>query len=381
MKAIINGRFLMPDKLVTERAALLFDEAIHGFASENDLPAETDVIDAKGMYVSPGLVDMHIHGYLGEDASDGRADGIRKIAEGIVKNGVTSFCPTTMTVASQTLRDVFFIMRGLREESKRKGFPGARILGVHAEGPFINPLRKGAQNGEFILLPDASFILEFADIIKVVTIAPEMDKAMDFIEEISSKTDILVSAGHTDATYETVVEAVLRGLSHITHTFNAMSPLTHRAPGAVGAALTAPVTAELIADTFHIHPGLFALMARAKGDKLVLITDCTRAGGLPDGDYELGGQPIFVRGIESRLADGTIAGSVLKLNRAVANMRAHTDLPLYEIVNMASRNPAAALGERKIGALTSGMDADILLCDEAFDVYRTIIHGETVYEA
>ena len=381
MKVIINGRFLLPGGLVANHAALLFEETVIGFSTETELPAETEVIDANGLYVSPGLVDMHIHGYLGEDASDGSAEGIRKIAEGLVKNGVTSFCPTTMTMDKRRLSDVFHMMRSLREESKAKGFPGAQILGVHAEGPFINPARKGAQNGAFIVPPDASWILEYADILKVVTLAPEMENAMGFIEEISSKTDILLSAGHTDASYEAIVEAVLCGLSHITHTFNGMSPLTHREPGAAGAALTAPVTAELIADTFHIHPGLFALMARAKGDKLVLITDCNRAGGLPDGDYDLGGQTVHVHGIKCRLADGTIAGSVLKLNHAVANMRAFTDLPLYEIVNMASLNPAVALGEPKKGALTQGMDADIILCDEAFEVRRTIVRGETVYES
>ena len=380
MKAIINGRFLLPDGLVANRAALLYNETIHGFTTETDLPEGTEVLDANGLYVSPGLVDMHIHGYLGEDASDGNPEGIRKMAEGIVRNGVTSFCPTTMTVEKRQLSLIFEMMRGLREESKAKGFKGARILGVHAEGPFINPKRKGAQNGAHIVPPDAPWVLEYADILKVVTVAPEMENAMAFIEEISSKTDILLSAGHTDASYETIVQAVLCGLSHITHTFNAMSPLSHREPGAVGAALTAPVTAELIADTFHIHPGLFALMARAKGDKLVLITDCNRAGGLPDGDYDLGGQTVHVRGIMCRLGDGTIAGSVLKLNHAVANMRAHTDLPLYEIVNMASLNPALALGERKKGALTVGMDADMIFCDEAFEVKRTIIRGETVYE-
>lgn len=379
MKAIINGRFLMPDKLVSERMALLFDETIRGLVTEKDLPSGTTVIDAKGMYVSPGLIDMHIHGYLGEDASDGKAEGIRAIASGIVRNGVTSFCPTTMTIELTTLRDILHMMRGLRAESKTKGFQGAQILGVHAEGPFINPSKKGAQNGEHILPPDASFIREYADIIKVVTIAPEMDHEFAFIKEISSKTNILISAGHTDASYEMVIDAVLNGLSHITHTFNAMSPLNHRAPGVVGAALTAPVTAELIADTFHIHPGLFALMAFVKGDQLVLITDCTRAGGLPDGIYTLGGQAIHVKGIESRLSDGTIAGSVLKLNHAVANMRMHTDLPLYQIVNMATRNPAIALGEMKKGALTNDMDADIILCDEAFEVHQTIIRGETVY--
>ncbi len=380
MKAILNGRVLMPDAMV-EGKALLFDETIAGLFDAADLPTGCETIDAQGLYVSPGLVDLHIHGYLGEDASDGDAEGIRRIARGIAPNGVTSFCPTTMTVPKDKLCEVFDMMRGLREESREQGWNGAEILGVHAEGPFINAAKKGAQRGDCILAPDAGFILDFKDILKVVTFAPEVEGAMAFIEKVSEGSDILLSMGHTDATYEIAAEAVWHGAGHVTHLFNAMTALNHRAPGVVGAALTAPVTAELIADMFHVHPALFQLIARAKGDRLVLITDCTRAGGMADGTYDLGGQAIFVKGVECRLSDGTIAGSVLRLNRAVANMRAHTDLPLYMIVNMASLYPARAVRALKKGSLETGKDADILLCDEAFAVQRTILRGETIYTA
>ncbi len=381
MKAILNGRVILPDALVTDGRALLFDGAIQGLVEPGDLPGGCETIDAKGMYVSPGLVDVHMHGYLGEDTSDGDAEGVRKMARGIAKNGVTSWLPTTMTVAKTTLCQVFDLMRGLRAESREDGWNGAEILGVHAEGPFINVNKKGAQNEEFIIAPDAGFIRDFADILRIVTLAPETEGAMAFIEEISRETRVLLSMGHTDATYETAIDAIWHGLGHATHTFNAMTPLNHRMPGVVGAALTAPVTAELIADTFHVHPGLFPLVAKAKGDKLVLITDCTRAGGLSDGTYDLGGLEIFVKGIECRLKDGTIAGSVLKLNNAVANMRANTDLPIWQVVNMASRNPAAAIGEERKGSLEPGKDADIILCDETFAVHRTILRGRTIYEA
>ena len=379
MKAIVGGRILMPDAQV-EGKALLFDKAIVGLCEPNELPAGCETIQAQGLYVSPGLVDIHIHGYLGEDASDGDAEGVRKMARGIAANGVTSWLPTTMTVAKEKLCEVFDLMRGLREESRSEGWNGAEILGVHAEGPFINPEKKGAQAGENILPPQAGLVRDFADILRIVTLAPEMEGAMAFIEEISRDTHVVLSMGHTAATYETAIDAVWHGVSHATHTFNAMTGLNHRAPGVVGAALTSPVTAELIADTFHVHPGLFSLMARAKGDKLVLITDCTRAGGMADGVYDLGGQEIFVKGIQCRLADGTIAGSVLKLNQAVANMRAHTDLPLWAVVNMASRNPANAIGETRKGTLEPGKDADILLCDETFGVRRTYLRGELIYQ-
>jgi len=380
MKAIINGRILLPDSLV-EGKALLFDNTIRGLTNTESVPGDIETIDARGLYVSPGLVDIHIHGYMGEDVSDGSAEGIRKMARGIAKNGVTSWCPTTMTIPKAQLCRIFDMMRGLREESRQPGFLGAEILGVHAEGPFINPTRKGAQKADNILPPDPGLVRDFADILRIVTLAPEVKGAMAFIEEITRETDILLSMGHTDATFEIASNAIWHGLGHATHTFNAMTALGHRAPGVVGAALTAPITAELIADTFHVHPGLFALMAKAKGDKLVLITDCTRAGGLEDGVYDLGGQDIYVKGIECRLADGTIAGSVLKLSNAVANMRANTDLPLFSVVNMASLNPAQAIGATAKGSLEVGKDADILLCDETFAVHRTFLRGETIYTA
>lgn len=380
MKAIVNGRIILPDGLAEDKA-LLFDDKIAALVNPQEIQEGTEVIDAHTMYVAPGLVDAHIHGYLGEDASDGNPDGIRAMARGIAKNGVTSWLPTTMTVPKQALTQVFDMMRGLREESRQNGWDGAEILGVHAEGPFISASRKGAQKADNIILPDEGLVRDFSDILRIVTVAPEVEGMMAFIENITNDTDIVISMGHTDATYETAIEAIWHGLGYVTHTFNAMTGLNHRTPGVVGAALTAPVVTELIADTFHVHPALFTLMARCKGDKMVLVTDCTRAGGLADGTYDLGGQEIFVKGIECRLADGTIAGSVLKLNNAVANMRANTDLPIWTIVNMASLNAANAIGETRKGSLEAGKDADIILCNEVFDVKRTILRGKTIYEA
>ena len=171
--------------------------------------------------------------------------------------------------------------------------------------------------------------------------------------------------------------------NHATHLFNAMSALAHRNPGVVGAALASDnVSAEIIADTFHINPGLYSIVAKVKGDKMVLITDCTRAGGMPDGEYDLGGQPIFLKGIECRLADGTIAGSVLKLNNAVKNVLDHTNLPVYEVFNMASLNPAKAIRvDDRLGSLEAGKDANIIITDENVKIIRTIKKGKTIYES
>lgn len=378
MKAIVNGKIILPDSIVEGRA-LLFDEKIAGLSET--VPEGAEIIDAKGRYVAPGLVDIHIHGYLGEDTSDGSVEGIRKMAEGIVKNGVTAWLPTTMTVSYDDLRRAFDAVRVLMD--KKNNPKGAQIMGVHAEGPFINPSKKGAQAVEYIRPADAPFLIENSDVIRIVTIAPEMPGALDCIREVTEKTSILVSMGHTAANYETAKAGIEAGVRHATHLFNAMTPLNHRDPGVVGASLADDrVSTELIADTFHISPDLFGLVAKVKGDNLVLITDCTRAGGLEDGEYTLGGQPIFVKGIECRLADGTIAGSVLKLNNAIRNMRDHTSLPLEQIVRMASINAARCIGlDKTKGSLEAGKDADIILADENFAVSETIIAGETVWAA
>lgn len=380
MQAIINGKIVLPDRIV-EDAVLLFDAKIEGIVPANELPAAAETIDAAGKYVIPGLIDMHIHGYLGEDASDGSFDGIRTMAEGVAKNGVTSFLPTTMTVSYDELRAAFAQIRKGVEESKYDTWQGAQILGVNAEGPFINPSKKGAQAGENIRPGDADFLKEYLDIIRVFTIAPEMPGNMDCIREMAGKC--LISMGHTNATFDEAKAGIEAGVGHVTHLFNAQTALMHRDPGVVGAALTDDrVSTELIADAFHVNANLFPLVAKMKGDKLVLITDCTRAGGLADGEYTLGGQPIFVNGIECRLADGTIAGSVLRLNHAVRNLLKYTSLPVWEAVNAASLNPAKRIGADGVkGSLEKGKDADIVLCDEEFNICRTISRGRTIYSA
>ena len=378
---IVNGKIVLPDAVV-EGKALAFDTETGKIVGVADAaPAGADVIDACGGYIAPGLVDIHIHGYLGEDTSDAKPEGIKKMAYGIAENGVTSFLPTTMTVAKAEIEAALNAVRSLKEESQT--WDGAEIIGVHAEGPFINPSKKGAQAEENILTPDADFILDNADIITSVTLAPEMDKDHACIKKLAKDGRVLVSMGHTDATFAEAMSAVKDGVSHATHLFNAMSALAHRNPGVVGAALASEgVSAEVIADTFHINPGLYTIIAKAKGDKMVLITDCTRAGGMPDGEYTLGGQPIFLKGIECRLADGTIAGSVLKLNHAVRNVLANTTLPVYEVFKMASLNPAEAIKvSDRLGSLEAGKDADIIIVDDEINVKRTIKKGRTIYVA
>lgn len=380
MKAIING-IILHQETELQGQALLFDEKVLGIVPKDQVPEAAEIIDAKGLYVSPGLIDLHIHGYLNEDTSDGSEEGIRAIAKGLLKNGVTSFLPTTMTVRWEEIETAFDVVRGLKVQSARADFDGAQVLGAHAEGPFINPKRKGAQAEEAILAPDADRVIKHKDIIRLITMAPEMPGGLDMIHAITGQTEIVVSIGHTDADFETAMAAIKAGASYITHLFNAMTALNHRNPGVVGAALQAPVVTELIADTFHVHKGLFQFIHDVKKDKLVLVTDCTRAGGLGDGEYTLGGQPIFVNGIQCRLKDGTIAGSVLKLNEAVRNLRDNTNLNAAQAVQTATQNPAQAINQSDKGSLDKGKDADIVLFDQDMNAKVVYIKGHLKYKS
>ena len=380
MKAIINGRIILKDR-IAEGCALLFSDVIEGIIPQENLPADCEIIDAKGGFVAPGLIDMHIHGYLGKDVCDGEEESIRVISKGLLANGVTGYLPTTMTEDMSVIRKALEVCRKLKEESKT--WEGSAILGCHAEGPFISESKKGAQDAKYILKPDPAFVKEYADIIKTITLAPEEDEN-DFsaIREITRDTDVVISMGHTSADYETAMKSVNAGVKHATHLFNAMTPLAHRAPGVVGAALNSDISCEVIVDTFHVDASLYNMLWKLKGRKLCFITDCLPAGGLPEGEYTLGGQKIIYKGIVCRLEDGTVAGSVLKLNKGVWNVYTNSDIPLYECVNCASLNIAETLGiEKKKGSLEIGKDADIIIADGEFNIEKTIIGGCIRYES
>ena len=380
MKAIVNGKIILKDS-IAEGYALLYSDVIEGIVPVENVPRDADVIDAKGGYVSPGLIDLHIHGYLGKDVCDGEEESIRTISKGLLANGVTGYLPTTMTVDMQVIRKALETCRALKQESQN--WDGSEILGCHAEGPFISESKKGAQDAKYILKPDAAFVKEYADIIKTITLAPETDEN-DFaaIREICRDTDVVVSMGHTSADYNTAVASVKAGVKHATHLFNAMTPLAHRAPGVVTAALNTDASVEVIVDTFHVDKCFYDLLWKLKGRKLCFITDCLPAGGLPFGEYTLGGAKIIYRDIVCRLEDGTVAGSVLHLNHGVWNAYKNSNIPLYECVNCASLNPATVIGVAdKKGSLEIGKDADIIITDENFEVKNTIIRGEMRYEA
>lgn len=377
MRAIINGKIITKEKIL-ENKVLLFNEKISKIVdNEKFNKGNVEIIDAKGNYVSPGFIDVHIHGSKGKDAMDGEIESLEVMSRFVCSKGVTAFLPTTMTMSEEKIYKALDV---IKEASQRK-FHGAAIIGAHLEGPFINEKYKGAQKSDYILKPNYDFIKQYKDIIKVLTIAPEKDENFNFIKEVKENTDIVLSIGHSDATYEEAMEAIKLGVNHITHIFNVMSPLHHRKPGVVGAAFDSDTFCEIIADTIHTHPSIFSILLKIKGkERVVLITDCMRAGGLKDGVSELGGQMVFVKDNSARLQSGALAGSILTLNKAIKNIYENTNLTLNEAVNLATINPAKSINiDDKKGSLEEGKDADITIFNNEFEVYETIVDGETVY--
>ena len=373
MKCITNGSVVLEDGIL-ENASVVYDDRI--LAVTREKVNADEVYDAGGRYVMPGFFDIHIHGYRGDDASDGDEEGLLRMAEALAEHGVTSFCPTTMTVPLPQLEAAFEAARAAMKRNT-----GARIAGINCEGPFISPAKKGAQDEKNILPPDPDFILKNADVIRLVTVAPEEDRDLYFVRCVAARSNIAVSVGHTSADRDTVVSAFDAGARHVTHLFNAMSPLNHRKPGCVGAALTdARATCEMICDTVHVHPSLYSMVYALKKDGLCLITDCMRAGGMPDGEYDLGGQKVTKKGALCLLEDGTIAGSVLTLDRALDNLLRYTGLALPEAVRTVSLDPARVIGQDKdTGSIAVGKRADITVAGEGIDVCLTVTGGKTTF--
>ena len=378
MKALINGKILMENEILEDRA-LLFNTKIREICKVEDINhyEVTEIIDAKNLYISPGFIDIHIHGSGGFDTMDGDINALEKISKTIAAYGTTSFLPTTMTMEkSHIIKALDTIKKAMSTETKN----GANILGVHLEGPFINPIFKGAQNSEYIIEPDYEFIKNYLDIIKIITMAPEIKGSFDFMDLIKQNSSAVLSIGHSNATYEEAMEAIERGISHSTHIFNAMTPLHHRNPGVVGAVFNSEITCELIADNIHVHPELFRFLIKAVGEnRICLITDSMRAGCMKDGCYDLGGQSVIVKDGSARLSDGQLAGSVLTLNLAVKNFFESIDYPLNKIVNMVSINPAKVIGfENQKGSIEKGKDADIILFDKEISIKSVFIEGKKI---
>ncbi len=378
MKAIINSNLFYENKF-QKNLVIIFDDVIKSIISIDDFEKlnfnSLNVIDAKGDFVVPGFIDVHIHGYDGFDTMDGTTEAIDVIRKGITANGVTSFLPTTMTMEQPKIE------KAIKNVERASTFKiGANILGVHLEGPYINSKYKGAQDSSYIVEPDFDFLNRYKNIIKVATIAPEINNALPIIEKFHK--DFNFSIGHSNATYEVALDAFNKGCTGITHLFNAMTPLNHRSPGIVGCALTHDFYTELIADNIHVSEDLYDFLITNKGfDKLILVTDCIQATNMPNGIYSLGGQNVTVNNGRCTLDSGTIAGSTLKLNTALKNFTTATKHPLEKTINLVTSNPAKYLGVYDtIGSLDVGKKADIVIMDENFNIKNTIVEGDMTYE-
>jgi len=381
--ACIKGGKIILENEVLVGKVLVFNDKIVDILDEVNFAKkspthEMKIIDAHGKYVSPGFIDIHIHGSGGKDTMDGELSDLRIISETIAKSGVTGFLPTTMTMEKAKIYKALDSVKLAMQEN----FKGAKILGAHMEGPFISPKYKGAQDKDYILRPDFKFIRNYIDSIKMITMAPEEDYQFEFIKSVKNNSDIVLSMGHTNANYETALEAVRFGISNASHIFNAMRPFHHRDPGVVGAVLKSNISFELIADTLHIHPAVFQILLNAKGkDKMILTTDSMRAGFMEAGNWELGGQEVVVDNNSARLTDGILAGSILTLNKAVFNILTYTDLQIYEAVALASLNPARLINmDKSKGSIKIGKDADLIIFDEELKVDLSISGGRIIYE-
>ncbi len=355
------------------------DVAIEGerISKIGDLSGE-DELDLTDMTVMPGLIDIHIHGCGGADAGDATPEALETMSQTLVKNGITSFCPASMTLSFEELTKIFANI----DDMKNK-VGGAYIHGANMEGPYIAMSKKGAQNPLYVRNPDKEEFKRLFDgcngSIKVVDIAPECDGGDEFIKEIQPICP--VSIAHTDAGYDEAVHAIELGVRHITHLFNAQSGLHHRKPGVVGAAFDVGkekgVRAELICDGFHIHPATLRIAFRAMGeDGTVIISDSMKAAGCPDGDYDLGGQPVYVRDGKALLADGTIAASTSNVYKELKNVISF-GIPEKQAVKSATINPAKAIrADRETGSIEEGKLADILVVDKDYNIKLVIVKGK-----
>lgn len=378
---IKHGRVLTPWQKLEDGVVVVEDGKIvavkAGMSTTQAMSGK--LIDATGKTVVPGYIDLHVHGGVGYDTMDATPEAIIGMAHWFASHGVTSFLPTTITAPTEAILAAIRNIAFCQEE----GTGSAQLLGIHLEGPYISLSKPGAQPTQYIRPADPDEYRDFFswDNIRLITLAPEIRENKELIT-YAVQHGSTVAVGHSTASYEELLAAVRLGLSHSAHTFNGMGSLHHREPGTVGAVLTCDeITAEVIADNIHIHPAVVKLLVRVKGvERTVLITDAICAAGMPDGNYDLGGQKVFVKEGIARIATGSLAGSTLTMDKAVRNAIVAAGLSLVETLQMASYNPAQVIGiEKEKGSLEVGKDADILLLDDELRVILTMVKGQIVY--
>ncbi|MCR4424907.1 MAG: N-acetylglucosamine-6-phosphate deacetylase [Firmicutes bacterium] len=381
---ISSGRVVTPHVIFDPGSILIQGTRIHKVGPDSILRGQQahTVIDASGCTVVPGFIDLHVHGGGGADAMDASPEAIAQMGEFHVKHGTTGFVPTVM---SSPKEEMLAATRAIARASWTSWENSAQVLGVNLEGPFLSLERKGAQPPEGIQAPDRGTLQSLLEagqgLVRICSVAPEADGVLDLISLLAS-LNVVVAAGHSDATFVQMEAGVSRGLSHVTHTFNAMRGLHHREPGVVGAALVMDgLTCEVVADGLHVHPAMVSLLARVKGNmRTILITDAMRAAGLPDGEYDLAGQHVTVADGQARLDSGVLAGSTLTMGQAFRNMVNLVGVSVQDAACMASTAPAAVIGlSSRKGRLEAGMDGDVVVLDSELEVRNVIVAGRVVY--
>lgn len=378
---IDNVYVFTPDKAFVKGGIILDGDKIRQVYEEKDAPQlNGDVLDGKGCYAIPGLIDLHFHGCKGDDFCDGDKAAIGRIAEYEASVGVTAIAPATMTLPVEELEQILHTAAEYKKETKdcRK----ADFLGINMEGPFISPAKKGAQDARNILPCNVEicdrFLKAAEGLVKFIGIAPEeSEHAAEFIREVHERVN--VSLAHTNADYDTAMEACRAGANHAVHLYNAMPAFTHRAPGVVGAVFDSKdVMAEIICDGIHIHPSVVRATFQMMGaDRMILISDSMRATGMLDGQYTLGGLDVKVVGrLATLVSDGAIAGSATNLMDCMRTVVKKMDLPLETAVACATINPARSLGvEEQYGSLEAGKKAHVVLLDQDLELKAVIKDG------
>lgn len=345
-------------------------------------PDGDEVCDLSGLTLIPGFIDLHVHGAMGADTSDGKVEGLKVISSYLASKGVTSFCPTTMMIPKEAMISVLaaaYKFRSLEEE-------GARMLGVRLEGPFLSKEKCGVQKKEYAMEPSAEYVYGILkdlpeDIISIIDLAPELPGAGAFVLEMKDK--YVISAAHTAASYETCRELIKAGISHGTHLFNAMDPLSHHAPGAVGALLEDPdVTCELICDGLHIHPAVLKIAYSVLGeDRTVVVSDAMRAAGMPDGEYDLGGTMVRVKDGRTDFGNGRLAGSTTDIHAEFLKLL-ELNIPFCSALKACTLNPAKVLHiDHETGSIEVGKYADLVALDDEYRVRKVFVKGKLVYES
>jgi N-acetylglucosamine-6-phosphate deacetylase len=383
--AIFARRALTPQHEIADAVVLIEDEKIVavGRRDEVAVPASARRHERREFSVVPGFIDVHIHGAAGYDVMDSSTEALAAITACVAARGTTSLVATTVTASEESISGTAQAVAEWMDRSARERAGGklsAEILGIHFEGPFISPTRRGVHPEEWIVAPSVSLLRRLVAAARgkarILTLAPELPGSAELIAE-AVKAGLVVSLGHTDASYAEATEAISRGARHAAHVFNAMRPFAHRETGVLGAILTSPrVTAELIADGVHVDDAAMRILLAAKGTPgVILVSDGTAATGMPDGKYRLGNFEVSVAAGVARNSEGKLAGSTLTLDRALRHMVA-LGIPLREALPMLTSNPARLLGlERRKGCLAAGADADLVLLDDQLHVAGVMTRG------